>query len=442
MFRRAYLSAVLLVSVPVLPQAISPVNPASTPDSVRMAIPPPVSGLAYATEVGAEVRSNYLSGGFMFTTSYIDNLYPGSGTPIAETTYSILPTLDLDQTSSTRHITVTYSPGFTFYQPTSALNEVDQNGRLTYQVRLSPHSALRLSDGFVDSSTSFNSVANAAGGSVSGSTATIAPGIIAPFAKQLTNAADGEFTLQTGLNTMIGASGTAMLIHYPNPSETQGLYDSSSRGGSGFYDVRLSAGQYLGASYGYSQTLVYPHDAQSEMQGHTISGFYTFYPLRTLSLSAAAGPEYYRVDQTSLPASASWGPSVSASLGWQGIHTSFAAGYSQAVTAGNGLLGAYHSRSGTATARWRMSRTWTSAVSAGYAINKSASPLLLSGSENGHTVSGSATIEHPINRQLSFELGYNRIHQSYSGIPALSANPDADRVTASISWQFMRPMGR
>lgn len=439
MWKKLCISIAPLVTVPLFSQVTSPVQ-----GSDQMATPPPVSGEAYPTAVGAEMRSNYLSGGLTFISSYIDNLYPGNGSSrtLAETTYSVWPTLDLDQSRPLSHLSIKYSPGFTFYHPTSALNEMDQNARVAYQVRLSPHSSLNLSDGIEKSSTSFGSAAGTADGSVSGSITTVVPGTIAPFAKRVSNIADGDFTLQTARNTMIGFSGTTTLLHYPDPSQAQGLYDSNSRGGAAFYSSRISADQYLGASYGYTQTHASSSDARSDTDSHIFAAFYTLYPKETLSISVSAGPQYFRVSQTSVPTTASWGPSMAASVGWQGIHTSFAVGYSQSVTGGGGLLGAYRSKSGGATLRWQMLRTWTTEASGQYAINRSVSSLPSFGYENGHTVSGSAAIEHPLSRTIRVHLEYDRIRQSYGTIPAFSNSPDANRLTASISWQFLRPLGR
>src|SRR5690348_5076396 len=93
MLTKAYLSIVLLMATPLFPQAISPVSPAPFQRESQMATPRPVSGEAYPTAVGAEENWNYVRGGITFSTSYIDNLYPGFGKAGADMTYSILPTL-------------------------------------------------------------------------------------------------------------------------------------------------------------------------------------------------------------------------------------------------------------------------------------------------------------------------------------------------------------
>jgi len=442
MLTRVCIYVALLIAAPIFPQAISPVNPAPAQNNDQMATPPPVSGVAYPTALGADVRSNYLRGGMTLVTAYIDNIYPGNGSPTAETTFSILPSIDFDQTTPIRHAAITFSPGFTFYQPSSQLNEVDENASLAYQVQLTPHSSIRVNDGFRYSSTSFSSVASEIGGAVSGSAQPITPGIIAPFAKQLTNIADGEFVLQMSRSSMIGASGTATTLHYPNPSEVTGLYDSSSHGGSGFYNRRISESQYLGATFNYTDVFAYPPNAESDTQLQGISGFYTIYPRQKLSLSVSGGPQNYQVKETGLSTFSAWDPSISTSIGWQGLHTSLAASYSQSVTGGGGLVGAFHSKNANATVRWQISRAWVIGAGADYAISRTVSPLIFTGVPNVRSVSASSTVTRAINQQLNLTFEYDRLHESYGVIATRPSSPDSDRATVSVSWQFTRPLGQ
>ncbi len=442
MFERAFLSLAMVVAVPAFAQISQSDSVLSPNIGNSMAIPPPLSGVAFPVEVGAEMQSNYLRTGLIFETAYVDNLYPGTGAPISETTYSILPTITLDQTTARQHRMFNYSGGFTFYDPSSELNEIDESATVSYQIRLTPHSSLSANDLFEDSSTAFGQVDSASLGGVSGSPGLFTPGIIPPFARRLTNSGIVEYTLQTGRDSMIGASGVSTILHYPNPSEVIGLFDSSSRGGTAFYSRRISDTQYFGAIYQYSDMLTYPVVGQSETRSQAPMIFYSVYPKRAFSLSLSCGPEYYEATQTSLPASASWTPSVSASVGWQGVHTSFASSYSQSVTGGGGLVGAYSSKAASATARWQMSRTMSVGASGSYSIINSATPLFSIGIENGHTVSGTATLQRSLGQQFGVGLEYDRLNEAYSGIAVLATNPNSDRAMITLTWQFTRPLGR
>ena len=59
----------------------------------------------------------------------------------------------------------------------------------------------------------------------------------------------------------------------------------------------------------------------------------------------------------------------------------------------------------------------------------------------GHSVSGTVSAQHRLSEHLNMEFGYNYLHQSYSGIPVLSSNPNTDRGFISFSYNFTRPLG-
>ena len=445
MLTRACLSILLLTPTFLWSQVDSNggENNANPADEARMLVPPPVNGEAYPTAVDSEARSNYLRAGLTFNTAYADNVVGGaSANPVSDLSYSIWPTIALDQTTSRLHSMLTYSPGFTFYQRTSARNEADQNVALDFQYRLSPHVTASLGDSFQKSSSVFNQPDPLSAGAVPGSGQSSPVAVIAPVADRLNNTANAELTYQFSRNGMIGAAGTFTNLHYPNSAQVPGLLDSSSRGGSAFYSHRLSRKHYIGATYQYSRILAYPVNAQSETQTHTVFLFYTIYLKPTLSLSLSGGPQHFDVAQFPLPAFRSWSPVATASMGWQGRHTNFAAGYSRIVTGGGGLLGAFHSNSANASARWQLARTWTVGSAASYAIYKNVTPFFFLSSPGGHTVSGTVSVQHPISEHLNAELGYTRLHQSYGGIAVISNAPDTNREFISVSYQFARPLGR
>ncbi len=433
---------ILFISTLLTSAVIAQAPPSATgaESTTQMATPPPVSGLSYAAQVGSEARHNYLRGGITYSTSYIDNFFANSGSePVSETTMSILPTIALDASTERQHVVMTYSPGFTFYRPSSGLNEFDNAAAVDYSFRLFRHTTLTVTDRFEDSSSPFSPTD--AGTGISGTPVSTTPGVVPPFAKRLTNGVSGEITSQTGLNEMIGASGLSTILHYPNPSQTPGLYDSSSYGGTAFYNHRFFNSQYAGVSYQFLDMLTTPTDGKSSTQTSTVMGFYTIYPKARISVSVAGGPQYYRVTETTLQTVSSWAPAVAASMGWRTGRVSSAASYSHSVTGAGGLIGAYSTNSANAALSWQLARRWTTGVSGAYSINKSVSALLPTQTGNGHTITGSATLQHQIFSQLGLAFGYDRVHQSYSQVAAISANPDSDRFSVSLTWNFQRQLG-
>jgi hypothetical protein len=437
--------AVILTAAAPLCSQVNPVPAGPAADAVmvadsRMLTPPPVSGEPYAVEGTAETRSNYLRGGINFASAYTDNVLGGAtGHPISDMSYSIWPTLALDKSNSRLHSVLTYSPGFTFYQRVSSRNEADENVGADLQYRLSPHLTVSLRDSFQKMSNVFNQSDPVSGNRIFGSAPAPIAAVIVPVADRLTNTGNAVITYQYGLNGMVGASGTFSNLHYPSSAEVPGLFDSSSRTGSAFYNHRLSRKHYIGATYQYQKTLV---ETESRIQSHTLFLFYTIYLKPTLSLSLSGGPQNSEVIQSTLPAVRTWSPAMTASVGWQGHHTSLAASYSRMVSGGGGLLGAFHSNNGNLTASWQWARTWNIGLTGAHSTYKNLDPLAFLSNPGGHSISGAVSIRHQLGEHLSIEAGYSRLHQSFRNLAVTSLTPDTNRGFVSIAYQFVRPLGR
>src|SRR6202453_5284591 len=248
MLTRVCLCFALLTATPAWSQLEAvPFETASNPtDEAPMLTPPPVSGVAYPTAVGSQTRSNYLAAGLILNTAYDDNvLAGGSAIPVRDIIYSILPTISVNQTTPRQNLMLTYSPGFTIYQHTGALNAANQTAALNFQYHLTEHTTVVLSDFFQKSSNVFSQLYPISGEAISGSTQSQPAEVIAPYADRLANTSNAGITYQFSRNSMVGASGIVTESNYSNPTEAAGLYNSNSLGGSVFYSLRLSSAQYI-----------------------------------------------------------------------------------------------------------------------------------------------------------------------------------------------------
>lgn len=414
-----------------------------SPDSSgdRMMTPPPVSGQAYPVGLTSEERANYIRTGVSFTGAYSDNPlgFVTSGHHFSDIGYSIAPIVSLDQTIPRVHYVLSYAPGFTFYQKTSSRNEADQNASIDVAFRLTPHVTLSATDRFQRSSSVFNQSPDlAAGGIVSGGTQGANFSIVTPLADRLSNFGNIGLNYQFGLNDMVGASGSFSTLHFPNPSEVPGLYDSGSVGGIAFYSHRLAKSHYIGAAYGYQRLVAYPVVGLDETQTHALLLFYTIAPTRKFSISFFGGPQLSSTIQpTPLRLIREWTPAAGASLGWQSRLNSFALSYSHFIAAGGGLAEAVQLDSTTASVRQKISRTLSVSVSAGYYQNNvlnSPVPTVIS----GHSISGSVSVQQQLGPHVNAALGYDRLDQSYSNTAAGSTN----REFVSISYLFSKGLGR
>ena len=414
----------------------------------RMLTPPLVGGQFYPTVPTSTERSNYLRYGVLFTTAYTDNVLGGfSGRPIGDATYSIAPTAALDVTTSRMHWQADYAPGFTFYQRISARKDADHSATIDFQYRLSPHATLSAGDNFLRSSSVFHQYDLGSIDPVSGGTQVTNASVIVPIADRLRNSANVGLTDQFALNEMIGASGTFTNLHYPNPAQVSGLYDSSSQSASAFFSRRVAQVHYVGITYQYQRLVAQPTQSVSETQTQAAMLFYTFFPSTRFSLSFFGGSQYSHTvqptlspSQAQLPETKTWTPAAGASLNWQGRLTAVALSYSHMITPGSGLVGAVYQDSGTLSLKRQIRRTLNGSLSWGYAQNNYVGNAVLA--NNGHSIFGTASLEHQFVEHMNVQIGYTRIHQTYSGVPVLSLNPDTNRAFVSISYQFSRPLGR
>jgi hypothetical protein len=423
------------------------VGPGSTSD--QMLTPPPVSGQSFPISFASGERSNYLRGGVAFTSAYTDNAVGSlTGHPVSDVSYSVAPFIALDETTPRLHLVSTYAPGFTFYQRESALNEQDQNASINLQYRLSPHVTLSARDGFQKSSNVLNQPDLAAAGAVSGGTQEGNFSVIAPIADRLSNSGNVGIAFQFAANGMVGASGTLTNLHYPDQAEVPGLFDSSSQAGSVFYSFRASKMHYIGVTYEYQRLLSYPTAGQNETQTHALLFFYTLYAMSRFSISFFGGPQYSDTVQPPFPplqpepfSARAWTPAAGASLSWQGRLTNVAVSYSHVISGGGGLIGAVHMDSASASLRQQMMRNLSGSLAGGYVQNDVIGSAL-TGDTNGHTLSGTASLQQQVGQHINLQLGYTRLHQDYSSVAILAATPNTNREFVSISYQFSRPLGR
>ena len=444
---RLCLTLALLIAAPLWAQTGSNGNePAAPLIDTNMLTPPPVSGQSYPTALGSEERTNFLRYGVSFNSAYSDNTL-GGPTPVSDVSYSIWPTIALDQKTSTLHTVLTYAPGFTFYQRSTSRDEADQNLSISVTDRLSPHVTLTARDGLQKSSSVFNQLDYGSGG-VSGGAGGGNSLVIAPVSPLLNNSGNVGVSYQLALNGMVGASGSFTNVHYFNSGEVTGLADSSSQGGSVFYSLRASRLHYFGVTYQY-QRLVSSSatEGESETQTHALLFYYTLYPTSTLTLSVFGGPQHSNTVQGALgglplPPAVAWNPSIGGSLSWHGQRTNVAISYSHAISGGGGLSGAVNSDSANLSLRRQLARTFDASLSGGYSQNKVLGSPLFGGSNDGHTISGTASVSKQLGEHLSFQLGYSRLHQDYSNVAVLAATPDTNREFLSLSYTFSRPLGR
>ncbi len=428
---------------------------ATTDNDTQMMTPPPVSGDAYPTTVGSEERSNYLSASIALSGGYDNNVFPGSTASSVKNdgTFSILPTFMLSQSTPRQQTTLSYGPSFVVYEPTTDLDTIDQGASLTYRYRFSQQLTLSLGDTFYRTSNVFDQSYTFSSGGVTGSTQTPGATVIAPFAELMSNTVRGLVSYQFGRDGMVGASGSFLRTDYPNPSNSSGLSNSNGSGAAAFYNRRLSRSQYLGLQYQFSRTTTNGMkqqsaglNNQSTTETHALLPFYTIYFRRTVSVSISGGIEHASVLVIQSPASttsASWSPEAEVSMGWQSTRANLAAYYAHVVSAGGGLIGAYNSNAFGVSAGYKLTRSWSAGLSANYSNSSTlSSQTSLYTGDGGTSIAGQASLSRMFGERFGVGFGYQRLHEDFSSIAAISEDPDSNQEYARFTYQFRKALGR
>ena len=77
-----------------------------------------------------------------------------------------------------------------------------------------------------------------------------------------------------------------------------------------------------------------------------------------------------------------------------------------------------------------------------YVKTDNMAPLIQSSGSAGNTLSGQASLGHPIGERFAIGVGYQYFHEQYDDIPIVNADPNADREFISISCHLQKTLGK
>jgi hypothetical protein len=389
-------------------------------------------------------RTNYLRGGLNIGAAYDDDVFSGSGGAASDVSYSVAPTISLDLTRSRLHWNLSYSPGFTFYQRYSSLNQSSQDVATQFSYRLTPHVTFNAQEAFSKTSGGYAPPCGTGTGGFCGALQSPNNSIVAPVTDTLNDSSQAQLTYQFSPGGMVGVTGNFSQLRYPDQAEVPGLYGSTAAGGGAYYTHRLSGKHYIGATYQYQKYLSHAGAVQTPFPSATktqsLMLFYTFYLQRNLSFSLYAGPQYSDTYGGLVPTLRSWSPGGGGSVNWQGQRTALILSYSRKISDGGGLQGAVSYNGVDASIRRQLTPRLSGTIGADYTVNKILDSIP-AGNGGGHTISGTAILQQTFGEHFSVSAGYLRLHQSYD-VAALFASPNRDRVWLTVGYQFQKALGR
>ena len=198
---------------------------------------------------------------------------------MSDVSYSVWPTIALDETTPRLHFTLTYAPGFTFYQRESSFNEADQNASIDFQYRLSPHVTFRRGTVSRKAPTCSTSRIWRQARLCPAARRKANFSVIAPIADRLSNSGNVGITYQFAANRMVGAGGTFTNLHYPDQAlKCRACLIRVRRADRPSIRFGFLRCNYFGATYQYQRLVSFPVPGTNETQTHALLFFYTMYP--------------------------------------------------------------------------------------------------------------------------------------------------------------------
>jgi hypothetical protein len=416
-------------------------------DSEHMMTPPPVSREGYPVTTGSQERTNFVAGGIVFTAAATDNLMLlGNTEKTPDQTYSFLPRIEIDRKTPHDEETLSYNTGYTLYHTYSELDGITQSAAGGFRYHFTPYAVLSIRDSFYQNNNTYNQPSPFGGGGVSGSPGSGAPGasgnpLIEPYANQLSNSSNASFELQFAKNAMVGASGSYSFLEFSGNSYIPELSNQNTTSGSAFFSRRFGR-SYAGATYQFSKFVTHPYGSYTI--SNTVFGFYTHYFTRTFSISLLGGPEHYTSWTEETPQkSSAWTPAVQGSIGWQVARANLAANYAHVVSGAGGLIGTFHSDTGSFRVQALLSRLWSAGAHVDFShyVNINSAPTTFAYYSGGNSFSGGVDVRRNFGKSVAMDVGYQIFFQDYPGVTT-STLENSNRVHFSILYHFNRPLGR
>lgn len=406
----------------------------------------------------AESGENELSLGVTAGGSYYGNSSANTTGQGSVESYTVQPDISITERRPRISWMLQYSPGYSYTRQSG--DQLIQTSLGSLQYRISERLTVQISERYLHMNSWFHGLdvnpAATAGNVVQQPNESI----LTTETVATTSFTTLNLVYQVSDSTVLGMGGSFNRGSFSNvpTAVNQPLFDSERGTASAYLSHRVYGNNWLGIT-GTFQRIVTAGGIKEGADNAAVQLFYTFAPSAHTSLSLFAGPSYYtsqaetEIAVLGIPIpitipTKGWGANGGATVGWRGERTGVSARYTHRISDGGGLTGAAHSDSAAVNFRRQLSEHWTANAAGLYGHNDSVS--ILYGS-SFRTISGTASLNWTLTKNLSVLLSYARDHLQSSYLNSLSstAEPhgatrltnDLNRAWVSISYHFTRPLG-
>ncbi len=391
--------------------------------------------------------SNVFQGSISAGTFYDDNvgISPTSGNRQWDIGYNVSPKIEFIENRPRLNWGLHYAPGFAFSQNLTYRNLFTQDfgGHLSW--RSTEHSIISAQQTYIRSNDPFQQTASSPG-LIGGPNQTI----FIPNLLRTTLSSNVLISEQFSEHSSFGAGGSYHTVHIdttPHSGPTQSLISSQIISGHAYVSHQLSARNELGFQY-TGQVLRFP-GADARTTTHSFLIFEDLKPSANTTLTIYGGPEYSLTANEvvvnlgfvviTIPVKSNqWHSSGGVIYSWTGQRTAVVLNYTRRISDGGGLVGAVKLNSGTARISWNLTKRLN------LISRLSAADDQLLAAQTGHdellAYSAEAGFSQQLSKNLSLNVSYERLNQT-GGLGALPVR-NHDLVSASITYSFLKPLGR
>ena len=393
-----------------------------------------------------EARSNTVRYGLSTSAAFDDNAQGFAGQ--SNITNSIQPQLELSLSRPRTKARIFYGPSYTFSTNVASQRDTSQSAGFDSQYLFSRRLSLTVRAAYVDTSNPVQSVDAAERLPQLGVLERANDVFVGANVHQVSEQVSSDLVYRTSQYTSVGIGGSFSNAIYRTIAEQTNAINESLR--SQAWAAHMFVGHRFSAAYSvgltYSAQNFSSQQALATTLTHSALGYVTISLSPHVQLSMFAGPELSKIFGTATgqsgisynatPTTLSYG----STLHWQGerngLMASFVQRVSDSVQSGTGAVKAR-------TVAFRADRQLTKRFGLNLFGNYSSNTALDSTAVNStpDSVTGGIGLTRPITPAIAF--GISAFHQEFlSPISGVLGSSKHNLVSASVSYSFVRPIGR
>jgi len=423
-----------------------PAKPLPSDEDVRpVAVPGDLPALTRdSTEEGAK----YLIGGVNLGASFDDNAFSENSNKVGDVNYSARPYIGYRSIGPQLDLTANYGPGWSWDQRLNDRNVFSQDSTVDLKYRVKPHWTISLNNLFHVSTNRLDQIFLPETGNVFN-----LPNrdVVTPIARQLSEVAGGELTIELSRRSLVGFGGGYSLVQYDSLAGNPGaqLIDSRNLNARGFYNYRINKRNTSGILYSY-QNLTLSASTDASTESHSLFYTHRLELTKNSNLQFFVGPEFSETHDQLLVDffffvarvplfKRQWSTAGGATYAWQGTKSGFRANFLRAINDGGGFFGASRVDEGHADFRRQFTRDWTGNLGAGY--GQTTALHLGSNVEGVKTFNIGGGINRALGERMHVEMDYAFVHQSQSQFFG-QRDSDHNRVSLTFGYEIKHLLRR